>query len=343
MDCRNFEIRLWEHPHRHRDIDRLPLDLSEHIDSCGKCRQLYQQYLNVADLASKSEIVKTEGYWQKFEDNVWDKIEQIENAPGLESDSVDKPVLRGTRTSMTLEHLFTSISVAVTAVVLMFMAVSDITQRTDHPIPRVGGEKAHNMIGNMPSPHSQALPPSINVLLNRSLDGKFDLGQYSILPQPETKVVSDETLTTIESAFLTDEGLEDKNIEVNKANINGIVIKTEKVDHSFAKMQALTEEAKPSEWIISVEKMPKMIKAVPPDYPMGAFGMNTGGEVWIKAYIDARGKVEYAEIYDSSGTNFGFEEAALEAAKKNEFEPFEIDGENHPIWVIYKVSFVAKE
>jgi len=342
MDCRNFEIQLWEYPDRYSETDKLPKELSDHIDSCDKCRQLYREYLNLTAFANKGEIVKTEGYWQKFEDNVWDKIDHLENASQTESDKIPDLPLAGSHTSIAFKHLVASVSVAAAAVVFMFMAVSDITKRTDIPVPPAAKNAAHAIKGHSPLLRSQSIQPSINVLLNRSIDGKMDLDDFSILPESEINVVSDSSPVAIESAFLTDEGLEDK-IEATNALSANTIMEIKKVDYSSnAEFRASREEATPEEWIISVEKMPKMTKAVPPEYPMGAFGMNTGGEVWVKAYVNANGKVEYATIYRESGTNFGFENAALDAAKKNEFEPFEIDGVKHPIWVIYKVRFVAK-
>jgi TonB family protein len=89
--------------------------------------------------------------------------------------------------------------------------------------------------------------------------------------------------------------------------------------------------------------MPKMIKAVPPSYPPMAYRLKRSGEVWIRAHVDAEGKVQDALVQQGPGGNYGFEEAALAAAYKNQFEPFKVNGVGVPIWVIYKVRFVVKD
>jgi protein TonB len=130
---------------------------------------------------------------------------------------------------------------------------------------------------------------------------------------------------------------------VTRALSKELVMGKAVIDSGMQKMESNLVEARDSDYVITVEKMPKMIKAVPPEYPPFAFKLKRNGEVWIKAHIDANGEVQKALIHKDSGSNYGFEEAALIAAYKNKFEPFEVNGRKMPVWVIYKVKFVVKD
>ncbi|TSC82740.1 MAG: periplasmic protein TonB [Parcubacteria group bacterium Gr01-1014_20] len=93
---------------------------------------------------------------------------------------------------------------------------------------------------------------------------------------------------------------------------------------------------------MAVEEMPVMISKVSPVYPEVALLTNREATVWIKALIDKEGRVREVRIAKSSGSNVGFDEAALDAAWKNLYKPAIQNGRPVAIWVTYPVEFKLK-
>ena len=340
MDCRKFENMLWENPANFSQMDDLTQEMANHADSCPNCGRIFDNFIKLVSLSKKSEIVKNEVYWREFENTIWEKIGQIEAEGKSETHQPEIVELFARRSTISLRHLAASLIVAAAAVLFMLTAVSDITKKITLTEPAaILMENEYTKRGFQ----TKSTPPSLNIILSKPIGEGLDIKDFSILPQPEISIVSDSALVTIDAAYMTDEGLDDRTITVARALSNDIVTRSKKVDTSIGKMRGSRMESAPTEWVISVEKMPKMIEAVPPTYPPLAYKLKKSAEVWIKAKINASGKVETALIYKDSGSNYGFEDVALAAAYKNEFEPFEVDGNKVPIWVIYKVRFVAKE
>lgn len=90
---------------------------------------------------------------------------------------------------------------------------------------------------------------------------------------------------------------------------------------------------------VSVSSQPVMIYEEPLDYPSLAKKIGWEGELWVKALVDKDGNVVEAVIYKASGTNVGFEEAAVAAALKCKYKPAIKDGHPIAVWVSYKVEF----
>jgi TonB family protein len=91
-----------------------------------------------------------------------------------------------------------------------------------------------------------------------------------------------------------------------------------------------------------VEKAPIMVKNVSPEYPQGALEMEITGTVWLKVFVDERGRILEAKIVEDSGKDVGFEEAALAAAVKTEWKPATSNGKPISVWLTYKVDFDIK-
>lgn len=90
---------------------------------------------------------------------------------------------------------------------------------------------------------------------------------------------------------------------------------------------------------VAVEEMPVEVYREQPVYPEMAELTEKSGVVWVQALVDKEGKVRDARVQKASGTNVGFEEAALEAAYKNRYRPAIQNGSPVPVWVSYKVEF----
>lgn len=90
---------------------------------------------------------------------------------------------------------------------------------------------------------------------------------------------------------------------------------------------------------VAVEENPVIIKEVKPDYPEMARLTNRETSVWIEALVDQEGKVREVRVVKSSGSNVGFDEAAVEAAYKNVYKPAIQNGKPVAVRITYRVNF----
>ena len=93
---------------------------------------------------------------------------------------------------------------------------------------------------------------------------------------------------------------------------------------------------------VAVEEMPVQVYEETPAYPEMAERAGIEGIVYVRALVDKEGRVRDAIVEKASGTNAGFEEAALEAAMKNRYKPAIQNGRPIPVWVSYRVVFELK-
>ena len=345
MDCREFTYLLWKQPSKYGDKARLPDDMQRHLAECPACTAEYAEFEAIFDLAGRAEIVKDDAYWQDFDSQVWARISASETADLKREPSLSRSGYLG-KSSISMKHLLASLTIATASVAVIMLAVSNVIHREPIiDIMKKGEKYAADSMAPVPSQslsNTQSTP--LKIFFDRGLKGHVAMNEFSILPKPEVNIVNDSALVTIDEAYLTDDGLEDKNVPVMRALSRDIVLNSGHLDSTkVGTMRGSEAEVATEDWVITVEQMPKMIKAVPPDYPPFAYKMKKGGDVWVKAFVNAEGKVEYAKIYQGSGTKYGFEQAAIKAAYKNQFEPFQVDGVSTPAWIIYKVRFVAKE
>jgi TonB family protein len=84
---------------------------------------------------------------------------------------------------------------------------------------------------------------------------------------------------------------------------------------------------------------PKMTSRLDPRYPAAAQRMNKSAQVDIKVLVDEKGRVLDAQR-SGAQAGFGFDEAALEAAKRASFQPASTrDGVRVKMWTVIRVSF----
>ena len=84
---------------------------------------------------------------------------------------------------------------------------------------------------------------------------------------------------------------------------------------------------------------PKMTSRLDPRYPSQAQRMNKSAQVDIKVLVDEKGRVLDAQRVGPQA-GFGFDEAALEAAKRATFQPASTrDGVRVKMWTTIRVSF----
>jgi protein TonB len=106
---------------------------------------------------------------------------------------------------------------------------------------------------------------------------------------------------------------------------------------------ARAQEMKPPADSIPSRPIPEATKQVQPDYPEAARRDSLEGTVWLKVYIDEKGRVIQASVQKSD--NEVFNEPALAAARKWTFKPVMQEGKPVGLWVSipYKFKLQKKE
>jgi TonB family protein len=88
--------------------------------------------------------------------------------------------------------------------------------------------------------------------------------------------------------------------------------------------------------------LPRPLNYTPPVYPPEAAKAGLEATVSLQLDIDRQGHVKNAAVIEPAG--HGFDEAAIEAAKKLEFEPArKADGTPIPVRFLYRYSFTLKK
>jgi protein TonB len=93
---------------------------------------------------------------------------------------------------------------------------------------------------------------------------------------------------------------------------------------------------------VAVEEMPVGISLPLPVYPPMALKAQIEGSVWVKVLVDKTGNVRDAVVVKPSGANAGFEEAALDAAKKGKWKPAIQNKQPVAVWASYEIKFQLK-
>ena len=86
---------------------------------------------------------------------------------------------------------------------------------------------------------------------------------------------------------------------------------------------------------------PKLVSRLEPRYPPAAKRLNRAAQVDIKVLVDERGQVLDAERIGTKA-GFGFDEAALDAAQRAQFQPATKEGVKVKMWTTLRVSFKAQ-
>jgi|WetSurMetagenome_2_1015567.scaffolds.fasta_scaffold300059_2 TonB family protein len=90
---------------------------------------------------------------------------------------------------------------------------------------------------------------------------------------------------------------------------------------------------------VAYEELPVIVTLQPPVYPPMAVKAQIEGTVTVKVLVDKSGNVRDAIVVKPSGANAGFEEAALEAAKKGKWKPAIQNKQPVAVWVSYPIQF----
>lgn len=99
-----------------------------------------------------------------------------------------------------------------------------------------------------------------------------------------------------------------------------------------AKLQKADESG-----FIEVDKAPKLISQLSPEYPKSAKLAGIEGKVYLKLLIDEEGNVAKAKI--EQGVKEMLDNSALAAAKKAKFSPAMIKDKPVKVWVVLPIAF----
>lgn len=84
---------------------------------------------------------------------------------------------------------------------------------------------------------------------------------------------------------------------------------------------------------------PELLEKAPADYPPRGRRHRREADVVVAVYVDERGSVLQAILKKRDGTNYGFDEAALAAAKLSRFRPATRDGVAGKMWTEIAYEF----
>jgi protein TonB len=81
-----------------------------------------------------------------------------------------------------------------------------------------------------------------------------------------------------------------------------------------------------------------MVGMPEPRYPTAARRMNKSAEVSIRVLVDELGRVLQTQPLGAK-VGFGFDDAAMEAARRSNFRPATKDGVRVKMWTVMRVAF----
>ncbi|MBI5866756.1 MAG: TonB family protein [candidate division Zixibacteria bacterium] len=90
---------------------------------------------------------------------------------------------------------------------------------------------------------------------------------------------------------------------------------------------------------VPVEMLPVRIDKTTLEYPETAALTGTEGVVVVEALVDREGKVREAKVLQSSGSNVGFEQAAVDFSLKHLYKPAIQNGRPVAVRIAFKVEF----
>jgi len=172
-----------------------------------------------------------------------------------------------------------------------------------------------------PPPSVQAKPPQVQVEAPKIAPPSVGIPK----PVPDEMVTEEVTIATRqELATIVNPAA------VSSAGSEGAALVIDIPDEEF--MPSASE-------FVAFEKEPVLVKSVTPKYPEMARTTGLTGTVIVRILVYKDGTVKDAIVVRPSGTNVGFEEAALEAVKQWVFKPAIQNQKPVSVWINYPVKF----
>jgi protein TonB len=317
-DCDKVKHLLWDCPKISFDEKKA---VEDHIERCPVCKGAMEAIEALRDSRKSDRENISQIDPAAFDNAILRRIRNIE-----------MPAAPEAKDRRYIFQMAVSVGLAAAIVVFLILSVSDLSRlpafrETTEPAGE-GKEQTYDIIDIKLTPSA---PAEKKAPRQEVLAGKDELQpeSFSILEKP-LATPSPESVN-IDAVYLSDETVPLLS-QQTRASVAEVV-----VDTGFIQ----TAET-PKGMLITLEKMPRPLHLVPPEYPVWARKRGLSGIVWIKARIDEDGMVTDAIIMSSSKPGAGFEDSALEAAFKCSYLPAESNGIRLPVWIMYPVKFVYK-
>ncbi len=312
--CEKIERLIWEYPGLSAS-DREKL--SSHIETCPSCK---------ADLESISALKNSRDNDREMM-SVIDPV-AFDNAVMAKIAGRKKRAISRSDDRRFILRTAASVGLAAAIVVFMIVSISDLGNLPSFKksVP-AAGRAEYDLMEIRLKPAETLKAPQAPARASAEKAAKEE--RFSILDKPVVSP-SPESVN-IGAVYLSDENVPIFSQQI-RASISEVVVDT-------GVIQAVRA---PEAVFVTVEKMPRPIEIVPPEYPVWGMKRGLSSVVWVKAHIDENGTVTDAEVVSSSTSGAGFEDAAVEAALKSRYQPAEANGIRIPVWIMYPVKFIYR-
>jgi TonB family protein len=357
-DCRKIDKLLWVYPNisiAERD------ELERHLSECPRCRAAFETIKALGDSARHDEQILSGIDTAAFDAEVMRRIRRQKSFSKAPQKAPDRYVLR------------MAFSYALAAIVVLFLArsLSDLGNLTPVSTTAQNGENKNYDVLNLhlrqpvelPSPQPENAPKMASKDLQKS--SSKEISKVDSAPKilaeapvnPPAPAVKADTVPVLSMRGGREAPPSEMSALAESVNIGDIALagaKNQSPDMTTQYRAASRPEfyALPgsvqvaptqSSVLVTIEKMPKAVKMVIPEYPVWAQKQSLSGTVWIRARVESDGNIKDAEIKSCDAPGLGFEEASLKAARESVFIPASANGINLAVWIEYPVRFICKK
>ncbi len=88
--------------------------------------------------------------------------------------------------------------------------------------------------------------------------------------------------------------------------------------------------------------LPQVVREMKPEYTEEAKAARIQGSVWIKCVVDENGDVSDIQVTHSLDTEYGLDQAAIDATRQWKFKPGRKDGEAVAVRITIELTFTLK-
>ena len=107
----------------------------------------------------------------------------------------------------------------------------------------------------------------------------------------------------------------------------------------FATLNAQSVVHKPGNGVT----LPEVVKEVKPDYTPAAMQAKIQGSVWLECVVGETGDITDIEVTRSLDTEYGLDQAAIDAARQWKFKPGRKDGKPVAVRITLELTFTLKK
>lgn len=318
-ECAKIEKLLWEYPANSASERQ---EIASHLEKCPRCKEALEIIKAVKESRGEDRRVISDIDPAAFDNAVLAKIRGQRSLRNSKSED-----------QRFIYRTVASIGLAAAIVVFMIISISDL-----------GELPAFKPIERGPVGETGAGYDILEIRLKP--DRRFESPRAFSDTEPAKKSSASEPFSILEKP-VTSPSPDSVNIEAVYLSDETVPLISQQMRASIAEVMVDTGMIQavkiPKAILVTVEKMPRAINIVPPEYPVWGKKRGLSCVVWVKARIDRTGVVTDAQIISSNVSGAGFEDAALDAAKKSSYLPAESNGIRIPVWIMYPVKFIYKE